>query len=241
LRIAARLGTVRRLLDMGIPVRAALSLVILLAACGARIGGDDSSDDNNARPDASLTRSPDAGQQQQQQPDAAVMTVQDNACGVAQTQGDFGTITGYAGQQLQDGSTTQRIRWVGSATPSTIQSATPDHLYVELWDGYGPFNGGSARTGTFTITGADTDLDTCGICVLMLANVSNNTPSKTMIATSGTVTITSVGTNAGQTTQVTVTNASFVETQFVTNQGYNNVTTSNCTSPISNANVKGTL
>jgi hypothetical protein len=227
---------------MGIPVRVALSLVFLLAACGARIGGDDSPDNNNTRPDASLTRSPDAGGQQQQQVDAGTPAVQENGCGVALNQGDFGaTITGYAGTQLQDGSTTDRIRWVGSATPSTIQSATPDHLYVELWDKYGAFTGGAARTGTFTLTGDDLDLDTCGICVMMLANVSNNTPSKMMIATSGSVTVTSVGTTTGQATQVVVNNVSFVETTCVQNQGCTNNASSNCTSPLTHADVRGTL
>lgn len=225
---------------MGIPVRAAVSLVILLAACGARIGGDDSYEET--RPDAKQqTRTPDAGMQQQQQPDAAPPAATENSCGVALNQGDFGSITGYAGAQLQDGSTTQRIRWVGSATPSTIQSATPDHLYVELWDGYGAFNGTTAHTGTFTLSGDDLDLDTCGICVMMLANVSNNTPSKMMIATSASVTVTSVGTNAGQATQVVVNNASFVETTCVQNQGCTNVAGSTCTSPLTHADVRGTL
>ncbi|HUS30203.1 MAG TPA: hypothetical protein VMZ53_16965 [Kofleriaceae bacterium] len=213
-------------------------LVCLLAACGARIGGDDS-DDNSARPDASISRSPDAGMQQQQ-PDAAPV-VMDNACGVAQNQGDLGNLTGFAGTQLQDGSTTQRIRWVGSETAATANQASPDVLYVELWDGFGAFTGGAARTGTFTISGNETDLDTCGVCVMMLANVTNNTPAKTLVATSGTVTITSVGTTAGQMTQATVTNASFTEVTCNQTNGCTNVAGSTCTSPISHGDVRGTL
>jgi hypothetical protein len=218
-------------------VRSTLVLVIFLAACGARIGGDDSVDD--LRPDASLARQPDAAMQQQQ-PDAATPVVMDNACGVAQTQGDLGTLTGFAGTQLQEGSTTNRIRWVGSETAATASQATPDIVMIELWDTYGAFNGAAARTGTFTLTGADLDYDTCGICVLMLANVANNTPSKTMLATSGTVTITSVGTTAGQMTQAKLTNASFVEIAVVNNDTVS-VAGSNCTSPISNVELRGTL
>jgi hypothetical protein len=203
-------------------VRSTLVLVIFLAACGARIGGD-GGDDNDQRPDASLARQPDAAMQQQQ-PDAATPVVMDNACGVAQTQGDLGMLTGFAGTQLQEGSTTNRIRWVGSETAATASQATPDIVMVELWDTYGAFNGAAARTGTFTLTGADLDYDTCGICVLMLANVANNTPSTT----------------AGQMTQAKVTNASFVEIAVVNNDTVS-VAGSNCASPISNVELRGTL
>jgi len=219
------------------PVRSTLCLVIFLAACGARIGGDDTVDD--LRPDASISRQPDAAMQQQQV-DAAVQTVMDNGCGVASTLGELGNLTGFAGQQLQDGSTTQRIRWVGSETAATSNQATPDVVMVELWDNFGSFSGGAARTGTFTLTAADKDYDTCGICVLMLANVANNTPAKTMLATAATVTITSVGTNAGQVTQLAVTNATFTEIAVV-NQDTVSVAGSNCTSPLSHVDLRGTL
>jgi hypothetical protein len=223
---------------MSPPVRTALCLVIFLAACGARIGGDDGPD--QARPDASLTRSPDAAVQQQQ-PDAAPATIADNACGVASTLGELGMLTGYAGSQTQSTTTTQRVSWVGSPTPATATTATPDLVEIDLYDGYGAFNGTAAHTGTFTISGAETDFDTCGVCVLLLANISNNTPAKWMLATSGTVTVTSVGTATGQTTQATVSNASFVEITQLSDQTYQNVAGSTCTSPISHVDVRGTL
>jgi len=227
---------------MGTPVRASLSLVILLAACGAHIGGDDTYD-NEVRPDASsMGRQPDAGMQQQQQPDAGTAAIQDNACGVASTLGDLGNLTGYAGAQLQQNSTTDRIRWVGSPTQATATTATPDEVYIELWDKYGAFNGVAAHTGTFTLSGDDLDMNTCGICVLVLANVTNNNPTKWLFATAGTVNITTVGTNTGQQTAATLTNASFTEITYnSTNQTWSKVSGSTCTNPISHVDVRGTL
>ena len=217
-------------------MRAALCL-LLLTACGAQLGDDDSS--HQTRPDA-LARTPDGGISQPQ-PDAAPM-VQDNACGVASTLGELGVLTtgSFAGSQLQSGSTTQRIDYVGAPTQATAAQATPDIVYVELWDNYGVFAGGAAKTGTFTISGADTDLDTCGLCVMVLANVSNNTATKTLLATSGTVMLTSIGTTSGQSTKAIITNASFVEVQNINND-YVSVPSSNCTSPISHVEVRGTL
>lgn len=219
-------------------MRVALGLVVLLTACGAQLGDDDSSHDT--RPDALQNRLPDAGVSQPH-PDAAT-AVQDNACGVASTLGELGILTtgSFAGSQLQSGSTTLRIDYVGAPTQATAAQATPDDVYLELWDNYGVFAGGAAKTGTFTISGADTDLDTCGLCVMILANVTNNTATKTMLATSGSVTITSIGTAAGQMTKATITNASFVEVQNVNND-YVSVPSSNCTSPISHVELRGTL
>jgi hypothetical protein len=211
------------------------ALLLVLVGCAARLGGGTSDEGGGLSPDAAVVKQPDAAQQ----PDAPSVAV-DNACGVASMQGDLGSLTGPAGVATQ-GTTTQKVYFVGAPTSLTASQATPDVLQVELWDGYGVFAGGAAQTGTFTISGDETDYDTCGVCVLMLANVANNTPAKLLAATSGTVTVTSIGSAAGQTTQVTVSNASFVEIVSVTDQGYQAVTTSNCPSPISNAGLSGTI
>jgi hypothetical protein len=217
-------------------VRIVPFLLIVLAACGARIGDDDP----DLRPDAHQLRNPDAAAEPPDAPPDAVALAMDNACGVAASFGDLGTLTGDAGAQLQDGSTTQRVRFVAAPTPTTAMQATPDLVQLELWDNYGVFDGGTAHTGTFTLSGAETDYDTCGVCVLLLANVANDTPAKMLLATSGTVTITSVGTTAGQMTQATINNATFGEISFVANEGYEPVT-SNCPSPLSHADLRGTL
>jgi len=224
-------------------VRFLLPVLLATAAfgCEARLGGGTGNiDRDDLRPDASFGGgggSVDAGGGSQT--DAGSMVAADNACGVASTQGNLGTLTGQAGAG-QQGTTTQMVYSVSADTPSTASQATPDVVYVELWDNYGVFVGGPVKTGTFTITGDETDYDTCGACVLMLANVaSTGTPAKLMAATSGTVTVTSIATAAGQTTSVTLTNISFTEIQAVTDQGYQPVAGSTCTSPISNATVSG--
>ena len=164
-----------------------------------------------------------------------------NSCGVAANQGDLGTLTGFAGSQTQTTMTTARVSWVGSATPDTATQAKPDVVYIELWDGYGPFANTTAKPGTYTISGAETDWDTCGVCVLTLADVdANGNATKYLMATAGTVTVTSVGTATGQTTQATLTNASFTEITLV-NQDYQAVAGSTCTSPISHAAISATL
>jgi hypothetical protein len=167
--------------------------------------------------------------------------VADNACGVASDHGDLGSLMGQAGSVLQDATTTNRIHYISAPTPLTAAQAAPDIIVVELWDTFGAFAGGVARTGTFQIAGAETDYDTCGLCVLMLANYANDTPAKLLLATSGTVTVTSIGTGAGQTTQVGVSNASFVEITSVPDMGYQPVASSNCPSPISKAALSATL
>ena len=68
----------------------------------------------------------------------------------------------------------------------------------------------------------------------------NNTPAKLLLATAGTVTVTSIATAAGETTEVDVANASFVEITYVQDQGYQSVTTSSCPSPIAHATLRGT-
>lgn len=212
-------------------VRSALLVIPVLAACGARLG----SSEVDQRPDAAAGQRVDGAVSL---PDAAQMNV-DNDCGIAANQGDLGLMIGTAGAQAQ-GTSTAQTYFVAAPTSLSAMQPIPDVISVELWDGYGAFANGMARTGTFTISGDETDYDTCGICVLMAANLVNNTPAKLLLATTGTVTVTSIATEAGQTTEVEVSNASFVEITNVPNQGYEPVTTSSCPSPIMHGTVRGT-
>lgn len=69
-------------------------------------------------------------------------------------------------------------------------AATPDRLDLELWDQTGAFTGDVAA-GTYTIGGVETSLETCGVCVMALADFTP--PAEQFyIAQTGTVTITSV-------------------------------------------------
>lgn len=216
----------------------ALALVLALAAgCEASLGGPGEQRGPQAlQPDAE-TAAADAAPSL---PDAPAVAA-DNACGVASDHGDLGMLTATAGSVLQNGSTTARTHYLDVPTPATATQTTPDILTVELWDDYGVFEGGAARTGTFTLTGDEADYDTCGACVLLAANVAANVPSKLLLATSGTVTVTSIGTATGQMTQATITNATFVEIAFDQTAGWQTVAGSACPSPIANAVLRGTL
>jgi hypothetical protein len=167
--------------------------------------------------------------------------VADNACGVSSSYGALGMLTGEAGNVLQQNSTTARTHYVQVPTPSSAAQTARDYVIIELWDGFGAFGTAAARTGTFTLTGDEADYDTCGICVLLAADVGTSGATKLLLATSGTVNITSIGTATGQTTQATLTNASFVEISYDANTGYNAVAGSNCPSPITSSTVSGTL
>ncbi|HCF58802.1 MAG TPA: hypothetical protein DFS52_12535 [Myxococcales bacterium] len=64
-----------------------------------------------------------------------------------------------------------------------------DVIILELNEGRGAFPGKLA-TGTYTLTGADLNYETCGLCVLLVADYGDQGP--TYFATGGSVTLTSV-------------------------------------------------
>lgn len=79
-----------------------------------------------------------------------------------------------------------------------------DSLFVKLNANTGVFAGGLA-TGTFTITGAESSLATCGLCVSLSADiVSGVGPTKLYFAQSGSVTITSTDPVAGSAQNLTL-------------------------------------
>lgn len=215
------------------------AILMLLVGCSAQLGSGGSggaggkADEDEVGPDAAVIL-PDAS------PDA-VPVAPDNACLVASSYGTIGDVRGKAVSELQDSTSTLRVSWVEAPTPATAMQEKPDVLVVEMWDDFGVFAGGPAKTGTFQITGDETDYDTCGICVLLLANTVDDTQEKILFATSGTVTVTSIATAAGQTTQVSLTDASFVEISYDATNGYQTVATSSCPSPIDSVDLSGTI
>lgn len=220
-------------------MRWVLFALVVVAGCEASLGGTaqgGSRGDDPLRPDAGM-----ASGDARPLLDALPMAAADNACGVASDHGDLGTLSAFAGAEAQ-GTTTSLTHWLEAPTPATASQATPDLVVIELWDGYGPFAGGVARAGTFTISGAETDYDTCGVCVLIAANVTATGASKLLFASAGTVTVTSVGSTAGQTTQATLSNATFVEISLDQATGtYSPVAGSNCPSPITRTELRGTI
>jgi len=106
-------------------------------------------------------------------------------CLIAGYYGDLGTQTGTS----TGGPTTLSV---------TLDAGPPkDSFFLKLVAGKGVFSGGLAN-GTFTIAGADTDFNNCGLCVNIVADISTTTgPAKFYFADSGTVTLTGTSPPAG--------------------------------------------
>lgn len=76
----------------------------------------------------------------------------------------------------------------------------PDIISIELWDGYGAFEGGDITVGEWTIEGDETAVLSCGICIYIFADstLADGTlvdSEKDYIATGGTITVDSITTN----------------------------------------------
>lgn len=69
-----------------------------------------------------------------------------------------------------------------------------DELSVSVWDDYGVFEGTVASPGTYVISGVETDLSDCGVCVTIAADADPDGDSQRqlLIAQSGTVVIDSL-------------------------------------------------
>ncbi len=162
------------------PLLRALLLPSLLAAgCTVEAlpgsGGDDTTGgDDTGEP------APDAG------PAAAT-------CAVPDTMGTMTLVNPVAQQSNQPGS--QGALHILSLVADLDTAATPDKLNLQFWDGAGVFTG-AVTTGTFTIAGPETSLETCGACVAVLGNFTSGVGAEMFYAaSSGTVTLTSVTTN----------------------------------------------
>ena len=132
----------------------------------------------------------------------------DNACDVPSSQGDLGALTASA---IVTGPA-PFIYDLEVTTPASAGAPAPDQIIVELWDGFGAFLNTTVAPGTYQISGDDTSYETCGICVLELANVdSSDTPTHMLIAQTGTVIVHAVGTTVGAELDAEVTDATFEE------------------------------
>jgi hypothetical protein len=69
-------------------------------------------------------------------------------------------------------------------------AAAPDRLSLELWDTFGVFTA-DVVPGTYTIAGAETSLETCGVCAAVLADFTPPA-SQFYLAKAGTITIDTV-------------------------------------------------
>jgi hypothetical protein len=182
-------------------------LLVVGSACAT--AGDDTYqgiDASGGSPDA---RPPIGGADAPQLPDARLMVdasggtpdaMVSAGCTTMATWGDQGPVDGNASESIDllSGEAYRKL-FVGP-----LEGVPGDHLVIDLWDGYGAFSGGF-RTGSFTLSGAETSWEDCGVCVRVEADYDGG-PSFTdhYMATGGTVNLTSVdGRITGTITNVT--------------------------------------
>ncbi|MCE9578115.1 MAG: hypothetical protein K8W52_33625 [Deltaproteobacteria bacterium] len=138
-------------------------ILLALAACSNEVGGDPA---------------PDAAQ--------AADALPAN-CTAAADLGDLGPRTGTPMASGVAGSRTVSVSMTVAG-----DAALRDVLFLNLRVGRGAFAGGDPAPGTYPITGADADFDTCGACLTLIGDlVAGQGPTQFYFATGGTVTLTS--------------------------------------------------
>ncbi len=90
-----------------------------------------------------------------------------------------------------------------------LEQSSTDLFVVELFSNAAPFENGF-KTGTFEISGAQTDYNTCGACVSVWANVAGGKAEMVYLAQSGTLVIESVEGNFTGSFTPNASTASFV-------------------------------
>lgn len=89
----------------------------------------------------------------------------------------------------------QEMNWFGPINAD----AMPDLLAIDLYAGYGAFEGMNISPKTITLTGVEADYASCGACVLLLTDLhqagSGAAITDTYMANGGTLTLTSTATN----------------------------------------------
>ena len=144
----------------------ALSLATL-ALIGCEVGGvDDGGPDPSGQPDAGAV---------------------ERNCAVPEEHGALGALGGNAFTNQETTGTIWRL-------DADIDPVSPRDVFsLALWDGVGPFAGGVAGPGTYTLGGADANFATCGACVTIVADIVPMVgPTELYIAQSGTLQVDSV-------------------------------------------------
>jgi hypothetical protein len=127
------------------------------------------------------------------------------ACGMPSTTPDIGPVTATAAEQRnQPGSQGARKIYTATAT----LPGTDEIVQVELWDNLGAFTGGLVAVGTYPLTGAELDYNTCGVCVL--GGSTDAGVTQEYFATGGSVEVVALG-PVGQPLTVRVSNITFGE------------------------------
>lgn len=93
------------------------------------------------------------------------------------------------------------VRFLSVVADVTQGEPPPELLIIQLWDGFGAFEGGQIAPGDFTFSGPEVTVNTCGVCVFLLANAALVNGQlqfdKQYIATGGSITVEDIGERAG--------------------------------------------
>lgn len=177
----------------------AISLV-LLAACGGDDGGNT----------ITVIDAPGGGSGSDASSAACTAASSYTAALTADNAGAETDGSGFDDDALQNG--TAHVIYSGGALDS---AAAPDFLEIDLWAGYGVFTGMDISPTTVTIAGEEADLYTCGACVYVYTDLSDDgnggvNVADSYMAQSGTLTLSSVsGTLTGTLTNVVLAHATF--------------------------------
>lgn len=103
---------------------------------------------------------------------------------------DLGQLGARDGTPMVSGAVGSRILAVSMTVAS--DAATRDVVFVQLKGGKGVFAGRDPEPGTYPLTGAELDYNTCGVCVTVIGDiVAGQGPTQFYFQRAGTVTITS--------------------------------------------------
>jgi hypothetical protein len=176
---------------------------------------------------------PDAGGSNPGTPDAPPAAA---ACTVNKDLGTLGTLAAATAQQLNVAGSQGALH--DYKLFAGVPGAPNDYVMVYLVDNKGPFVGKAVTAGTYTISGADTNLETCGVCVIALGDVDPTTKlaKEVYLAQSGSVTIDSVGA-AGAQLSASVTGAALSHWDLTAKA----VATDTCTTSLGTASMAGTV
>jgi hypothetical protein len=93
------------------------------------------------------------------------------------------------------------VRFLSVVADVTQGEPPPELLVIQLWDGFGAFEGGEFAAGEFSFSGPEVTVNTCGVCVFLLANAAlvggQLQFDKQYIATGGNITVEDIGERAG--------------------------------------------
>lgn len=125
---------------------------------------------------------------------------------------------------------------------AALEAAPPtDFLQIQLYAGYGVFGTGAVTPGTYQLTGDETNFATCGACVIITTDVTQNSAGDNYMATGGTLTVTTAGTANGQMLVGSLSNVTLTHVNIDDTTGETTAVGDGCNTQITSASFSGTL